>query len=196
VDLFCAAKKNLHKGTQPKPGDAVFITDERGLFLVGENGSLLAINEFFSLPVVHRGADGNPGERGATGPQGPPGESIRGERGERGSQGATGAQGCAGATGIGRTGERGEKGDRGDTGATGATGAQGPQGLPGSVTYIGPQELEKAIQACRAEMIREQARVRASFIGALESAERIVHPARALVLAHLRSLQRQIEKGE
>jgi len=165
---------------------------DRGLYLVRADGSLLEISDFFKSPVIAPGLDGERGERGLTGPAGPPGASVPGEKGDRGPQGATGAQGNTGPQGL--TGRKGDKGDKGDTGPQGQPGKSivGPQGPPGSVTYIGPEEIAAAVQACRAELIRERARVRAAVIVAIEGAENIQHAARALVLAHLRNLQQQI----
>lgn len=92
----------------------------------------------------------------------------------------------------GTQGPAGPKGDRGDTGATGPQGPQGPQGERGEVLFAGPPEMIAAVAQARQELITIRAKIRAGFIVAIEEAERIQHPAKALVLLHLRNLQQQI----
>lgn len=93
-------------------------------------------------------------------------------------------------------GERGPQGPQGETGATGATGPQGPQGPKGDrgdVVYVGNEELVQAFQHMRAQYVAEIARRKAALCLAIEQAEQIPHAAKALVLQHIRNLQRMME---
>lgn len=131
-------------------GDALFLTDERQLFLVLDGGQFVSLSAFFQYPVVARGIDGNTGAQGATGPRGEKGE--QGERGvgERGLQGPAGERGL---TGTGERGPRGEKGDRGDSivGPMGPQGPRGERGERGYVLYCDSAAIESAAQKLRQE---------------------------------------------
>lgn len=93
----------------------------------------------------------------------------------------------------------GEPGPRGPQGLPGRNGKDstvpgqpGPRGERGEVLFAGPPEMIAATLQARQELLQLRAKVRAGFIVAIEEAEAIVHPAKALVLQHLRNLQRQI----
>lgn len=105
---------------------------------------------------------------GKDGRDGRNGESIVGPKGDRGDQGPAGQsiQGRDGADGA--PGAKGEKGDKGD---------RGEKGDPGDVTYVGPAEVEAAVQLVKAELIAQRARFVAAVTVALEkNKQRAHHP--------------------
>jgi hypothetical protein len=103
-----------------------------------------------------QGAQGPPGKDsvvpGPRGWQGPPGQSIEGKPGRNGNDCIcrNGRDGIDGKNGESIVGPRGEKGERGD------------------VTFIGPEEVEAAVQKVRAELISQRAHFIAAVAVALE----------------------------
>lgn len=165
------------------------------LFLAVADGTLISIADLLSERNIR--AVGPPGETGRQGERGDRGDT--GAAGKDGQPGPVGPVGPHGTNGIsitgkqGLQGERGLRGEKGDRGETGPPGPVGPQGERGEVLFAGPPEMIAAVAQARQELITIRAKVRAGFIVAIEEAERIKHPAKALVLLHLKNLQRQIE---
>ena len=165
------------------------------MFLAVADGTLISIDDLLSERDRVR-AVGPAGEQGRQGEQGPQG--VPGANGKDGAAGPVGPVGPHGKDGISITGKQGLQGERGLTGPpgpqgeTGPQGAQGPQGEKGEVLYAGPPEMIAATLQARHELVQLRAKVRAAFMVAIESAEAIVHPAKSLVLLHLRNLQKQI----
>jgi len=177
------------------PGSVYRDSFSKELFLAVADGTLISIADLLSERDRIR-AVGPPGERGpqgAPGSQGNPGAD--GQDGAAGPVGPVGPHGSNGKDGIGKTGlqgERGLTGPQGPKGDPGPRGPQGPQGERGEVLLAGPPEMIAAVAQARQELITIRAKVRAGFIVAIESAEAIAHPAKALVLLHLKNLQNQI----
>lgn len=129
----------------------------------------------------------------AQGCQGPAGKdsTVPGPRGEQGPPGAA-IVGPPGQTIVGPAGPQGPAGKDGlDSTVRGPIGPRGEKGEPGSVTYIGPDELKAAVQKVRAEMIAQRARHTAAVIAALEKNKtRTHHPQiHSIIDAVLRKLK-------
>ena len=165
------------------------------MYLAVGDGTLMLLDDLLSTRdrVIAVGPPGDTGREGIQGPQGLPGQP-----GKDGAPGPVGPPGQHGKDGIsiqgktGPQGERGLQGSPGPKGDRGPTGPQGPQGEKGEVLFAGPPEMIAATAQARHELLQLKAKVRAGFIAAIESAENIKHPARALVLEHLKAFQKQI----
>jgi hypothetical protein len=169
-------------------------SNTKEMFLAVADGTLVSLADLLSERNIR--AVGPPGEAGR---QGAPGsQGARGVDGKNGVAGPVGPIGPHGTNGISITGKTGLQGERGLTGPPGPqgdrgpTGPAGPQGEKGDVLLAGPPEMIAAVAQARHELLALRAKTRAAVIVAIESAEQIKHPARALVLQHLRILQQQI----
>ena len=129
----------------------------------------------------------------AQGCQGPAGKdsTVPGPRGEQGPPGAS-IVGPPGQTIVGPAGPQGPAGKDGlDSTVPGPIGPRGEKGDPGDVTYLGPAEVEAAVQKVRAELIAQRAR----FVGAVrvsleKNKQRECHPTISRTVdAVLRKLQ-------
>lgn len=159
--------------------------DDGSCWLSDAEGNMLCLSDLLlgkGLPVRAFPAQGCQGPAGADslvpgprGEQGPPGRSIEGRPGRNGSDCIcrNGRDGIDGRDGQSIVGPRGEKGD------------------PGDVTFIGPAEVEAAVQKVRAELIAQRARFLAAVSVALEkNRARTHHPTIARTVdAVLRKLK-------
>jgi hypothetical protein len=157
--LFSVPSKKMPANAAP--GDVIFTTDTRRIYIVASNGVREPI-ENLTAACVRETFDGLKGDRGDAGPIGPQG--MAGPQGERGPKGTTGSVGPTGPKGAdgrgGAPGQTGKEGAPGAQGATGAPGAQGPQGAqgaqgakgePGDVIYCGPEDLKNLAAVLRLE---------------------------------------------
>jgi hypothetical protein len=163
----------------------VFIAkDTQRVWLAVRSGEVLCLTDILdgaTASVRTPGPAGRQGERGVAGPQG--------EIGRTGPAGRDGVDGRIGAQGI--SGTDGKNGRDGVDGSIGPIGPRGEKGEPGSVTYIGPAELEAAVQKVRAELVLQKARFVAAVAVALEkNKQRDCHPTISRVVdAVLRKLK-------
>jgi hypothetical protein len=115
----------------------------------------------------------------AQGAQGPSGKDsvVPGPRGDQGPAGQS-IVGPPGQTIVGPTGPQGPAGKDGlDSTVPGPIGLRGEKGDPGDVTFIGPAEVEAAVQKVRAELIAQRARFVAAVRVALEKNKTRAHHA-------------------
>ena len=157
-----------------KPLDCFYTTDSQRVFVALGDGSVVCLNDLLTNGGAVR-----------QGPEGPAGKDGRdGTCACR--NGRDGAQGPPGQTIVG------PKGDKGDSivGPAGPQGPAGPAGPPGSVTFIGPDEVEAAVQKVRQELIDQQARFRAAIRVAKETnAQRVTPGFRSIVKSVLQKLE-------
>lgn len=167
-----------------EPGVVFIAKDTQRVWLAVRSGEVLCLSDLLdgtTATVRSPGPAGRQGERGVAGPQGDVGRT--GDAGRDGIDGRMGAQGLAGSDG--------KNGIDGADGAPGQQGPRGEKGDAGSVTYIGPEELEAAVQKCRAELVAQRARFIAAVAVALEKNQtRDCHPTiKRLVDAVLQKLK-------
>jgi hypothetical protein len=166
------------------PGTVFIAKDTQRVWLAVRSGEVLNLSDVLdgtTATVRTPGPAGKQGEQGKPGPQG--------DQGKQGLSGRDGIDGRIGAQGI--AGHDGNDGKDGKDGAPGEQGPQGEKGEPGDVTYIGPAELEAAVQKVRAELIAQRARFVAAVAFALEkNKQRECHPTIARTVdAVLRKLK-------
>lgn len=88
-------------------------------------------------------------------------------------------------------GRDGRDGVDGAPGAPGHDGVKGNKGDPGDVCYIGPAEVEAAVQTVRAELVAQRASFKARILNKLETMPD--HPVYRLVRVHLENLLRETD---
>ena len=168
---FINAKRLPSKG---KPGNVYWVNNAalgtHDIWFATGDGTLINLSDLLqAAPAVRAvGPQGEQGRQGEAGPQGPAGSKAR-----DGAPGPIGPVGPHGTNGISITGKTGAQGERGLTGPAGPQGVQGipgpvgPQGPAGDVLYIGPDELQAAVKAARAEIINQRGRFLAVIAQAL-----------------------------
>jgi len=128
------------------------------------------------------GKDGRPGRDGKDGAPstipGPPGRAGLSIRGEKGARGEKGDKGEKGDSIVGPKGDKGDKGDKGER---------------GDVLYIGPAEVEAAVKAVRAELLRVRAAVLGRIAQEIADHQGTTSAERYLRM-HLEKMQRDIER--
>jgi hypothetical protein len=156
--------------------------DDGSSWLSDAEGNMCCLSDILlgkGMPVrafPAQGSQGPPGKDsvvpGPRGEQGPPGQSIEGRPGRNGND-------C-----ICRNGRDGIDGKDGRS-------IVGPKGDPGDVTFIGPAEVEAAVDKVKAELVARTARFKAAVAVALEkNAQRAHHPTmKSAIDAVLRKLK-------
>ena len=143
--------------------------DDGSVWLSDAEGDMVCLSEL----LLGKGAPAKAFP--AQGAQGPSGRDsvVPGPRGEQGPKGES-IVGPPCQTIVGPSGPQGEIGPQGPQGIQGPA---GPQGIPGDVTFIGPAEVEGAVQKVRAELVAQRARFVAAVWVALEkNKQRDCHP--------------------
>ena len=144
--------------------------DDGSVWISDAEGDMVCLSDLLlgkGAPAKAFPAQGCAGRDGAVG--------ARGEIGKTGPAGRDGVDGRIGPPGI--SGTDGRDGRDGVDGSPGPIGPRGEKGDPGSVTYIGPAEVEAAVQSVRAELILQRARFLAAVRVALEkNKQRECHP--------------------
>jgi hypothetical protein len=153
------------------PGTVFIAKDTQRVWLAVRSGEVLCLTDIL---------DGTTATVRAPGPQGKQGEQGKpGPQGEQGKIGPAGRDGVDGRSIVGQAGPAGSNGHDGVDGKDGQSivGPKGEQGPPGSVTFVGPAEVEEAVQKVRAELIAQRARFIAAVRVALEkNTTRECHP--------------------
>jgi hypothetical protein len=176
-NLKCLKESKLP--TSASPLDCFWTTDSHRLFVALGDGSVVCLNDLLTnAGAVRQGPPGPPGNdgkdavcvcrAGRDGAQGPPGQTI--------------------------VGPKGDKGDKGDTivGPVGPQGIPGPKGEPGSVTYVGPDELLAAVKAARRMLIEREAKWQATLQRTIEKNERLPDRMKRHCAMVLQNLQREL----
>jgi hypothetical protein len=185
---------NFHNARKPPskgvPGDAYWIqnaaTNTHDIYIAIADGTLVNLSDLINHqpsalavgPAGERGPQGPPGRDGVdgvAGVNGRDGVSVSGPKGEKGDSivGPPGRDGRDGVDGKSITGPQGDKGDKGDR---------------GDVLYVGPEEMQAAVKAARAEMI--SAKTKALAAAELAKAEAGAHRNPAVRQAMLPILER------
>jgi hypothetical protein len=160
-----------------KPGDVYRDATSKRLYLCLGDGTLCDIADLLSesRPAVRVvGPQGETGRPGADSQV--PG--LPGRDGKDGKDstvpGPSGPKGERGISGQSIVGPRGEKGDS-IVGPVGPQGPRGEKGDRGDVLYVGPEEMEAATKAARAQLIDQRARFMAAIAQALQDSGSIQH---------------------
>ena len=89
----------------------------------------------------------------------------------------------------GKDGRDGVDGKDGRGGVDGKPGPKGDKGEPGDVLYIGPAELEAAVQKVREQLVKQRAEFKARVLDKISQCGQ--HPAASLAKVHLQNLLKE-----